>query len=83
MDRIGAEVDRRVDARLAQHGRGRAPAPARGSWTVLPLALGSTVLGIGAAGVILAADGRGGSAALVAFIWLIIGVINVSHSRRH
>jgi len=28
VERIGAEIDRRVDARLAQHGAGAAPAPA-------------------------------------------------------
>ena len=100
VERIGVEIDRRVDARLAQHGgqgtqpvppvqHGAPPAqrahsgqvshPASPSWPVIFLALGSmTIGGITAAAII---NDRG-SAALVALIWIVIGVINVTYARR-
>jgi hypothetical protein len=97
IERIGAEIDRRVDARLGQRGerlsqpgrpglRGRdgqlSPA-GRPSWAILILALGSMGLGIGAAGAVLSL-GKGSAQAflLVAVIWIIIGGINFSYSRR-
>ena len=101
VERISAEIDRRVDARLAQYGgqptqqvppephagppAQRAPGgqvshPASRSWPAILLALGSmTIGGITAAGII----NSHGSAALAAFIWIIIGVINVAYVRRH
>jgi hypothetical protein len=101
VERISAEIDRRVDARLAQHGgqptqhvppkphagppAQRAPGgqvshPASHPWPAILLALGSmTIGGITAAAVIHS----NGSAALAAFIWIIIGVINVAYVRRH
>ena len=101
VERISAEIDRRVDARLAQHGGqptqqippepragppaqrapgGQVSRPASHSWPAILLALGSmTIGGITAAGII----NSHGSAALAAFIWIIIGVINVAYVRRH
>jgi hypothetical protein len=101
VERISAEIDKRVDARLAQHSdqpaqhgppgqHGAPPAqrapggqvshPASHSWPAIFLALGSmTIGGIAAAGII----NSHGSAALAAFIWIIIGVINVAYVRRH
>ena len=89
VERIGDEIDRRVDARLAQHGVASAPArrasgqvtpAAPSSWPMIFLALGSmTIGGFTAAAVIHSS----GSAALAAFIWIIIGVINVAYVRRH
>jgi hypothetical protein len=90
VERIGDEIDRRVDAQLAQRGAGPAPAPAQhGSgqvtpaappaWPMIFLALGSmTIGGVTAAGVL----SSGGNAAVVALIWIIIGVINVAYARR-
>jgi hypothetical protein len=89
VERIGDEIDKRVDARLAQRGEtpvqrgsgrggqvGQASSP---SWPAIYLALGSmTIGGFTAAGVLSA----GGNAAVVALIWIIIGVINVAHTRR-
>ena len=47
------------------------------------LALGSMGIGIGVAGTVLpVADGSSGGYWLVALIWIIIGVINVSWARR-
>ncbi len=88
VERIGDEIDRRVDARLAQHGV--APAPAQRAsgqvtpatppaWPMIFLALGSmTIGGVTAAAVLHS----GGNAAVVALIWIIIGVINVAYARR-
>ena len=103
IDRIGEEIDRRVDARMGQsqpsasarrefHRPARpapppepaAPAaPARMSAASVVLALGSMGIGIGVAGTVLpVAGGNGGAYWLVALIWIIIGVINVSWARR-
>jgi len=84
VERIGDEIDRRVDARLTQ--RGAPPAPAQrasgqvtpaapASWPMIFLALGSMTT---AAGVL----GAGGNGAVVALIWIVIGVINVAYARR-
>jgi hypothetical protein len=96
IERIGEEIDKRVDARLGY--RGDRPAPrdrpayhdgggqlnpaARPAWSVIVLAFGSMGFGIAAAGAVLSL-GHQSSGALVALIWIIIGVINVSYSRRH
>jgi hypothetical protein len=96
VERIGAEVDRRVDARLAQAGYPRRPARAdrRGSFGAVVLGLGSMGLGIGASAVVLLGPNstatpsgisHGFSTAqsfLVLVVWLVIGVINVAYARR-
>jgi hypothetical protein len=88
VERIGDEIDRRIDARLAQGGAATAPAQrgagqvtpaAPPSWPMIFLALGSmTIGGITAAGVL----SSGGNGAVVALIWIVIGVINVAYARR-
>ncbi|MGO9160555.1 MAG: hypothetical protein ACLP7J_07545 [Streptosporangiaceae bacterium] len=95
VERIGAEVDRRVDARLAQAGYpSRRPARAsRGNFSAVLLALGSMGLGVGASALVLNASTHvgasavttavsGGQVFLVLVIWLVIGAINVSFRRR-
>jgi hypothetical protein len=107
IERIGEEIDRRVDARLGLAGH-PAPAPAPGLHFPAPglqppsapvakpaagrsvsvgsvvLALGSMGIGIGAAGTVLSLDsGSAGAVWLVLVIWIIIGTVNVSYSRRH
>jgi hypothetical protein len=107
IERIGEEIDRRVDARLGLAGH-PAPAPAAGLHFPAPglqpppapvakpaagrsvsvgsvvLALGSMGIGIGAAGTVLSLDnGSAGAIWLVLVIWIIIGAVNVSYSRRH
>jgi hypothetical protein len=87
VERIGAAIDKRVDAKLAQRGDGpaeRAPgskvSPAvRPSWTVIILGLGSMAIGGLTAVSLLNA---GASTALVVVIWIIIGVINVAYAQR-
>ncbi len=96
VERIGEEIDRRVDARLYGHLQPQAPAarlprrvpaPGRiGAGTVV-LALGSMGLAIGATAAVLhpgADQGQvsAGQAILVALIWIVIGVVNVTYARR-
>lgn len=100
VERIGDEIDRRVDARLYAHlrdtgasaGRRRpraqrteGAAPGRLGAGAVILALGSMGLAIGATGTVLHPGGgvHGGEGPLVALIWIVIGIINVSYARRH
>jgi len=101
VERIGDEIDKRVDARLAQYGgqpaRHIPPAPhsappaprspggqvspaARPPWSVVVLALGSMLMGVFASAAVLNSHGSG---AVVALVWVVIGVINVAYARRH
>jgi hypothetical protein len=57
VDRISAEIDRHVDARLAQHGR----QPGRAAWANVALGLGSAGLGLGATAVTLHASSVSGA----------------------
>ena len=97
VERIGQEIDRRIDARLSGQFRTPVPeqAPARlrrhraaddqgrlGFGQVV-LALGSMGLAVGATGVALhPGPGMAASAPLAALIWIVIAVINVAYARR-
>jgi hypothetical protein len=93
VERIGAEIDRRVDARLFGQLRAPAPAPApvspprgRSGLGSVVLALGSMGMGIGATAAVLhpgdpPGQVSGGSAFLIALIWTVIGIINVAYAR--
>ena len=98
VERIGEEIDRRVDARLFGHlqapGPGPAPRPRRvrepgrvGAGAVF-LGLGSTALAIGGTVAVLhPGDSPPGTVTfgqfmLVALIWIIVGVVNISYARR-
>ena len=96
VERIGEEIDRRVDARLYGHMQApapprqrRAPAPGRIGVGSVFLALGSMGMAIGSTAVVLhpgtSAPGTvtGGQSVLVAMIWIVIGVINVAYARRN
>jgi hypothetical protein len=79
IERIGAEIDRRVDARLAgpmrSPGRPRRP----GTFATLVMGLGSMGLGVGATAVVLSNAPSGGGTAtslMVLVIWIAIAVIN-------
>jgi hypothetical protein len=96
VDRIGAEIDKRVDARLGQRGGklarrardGQVSLAAGPSWTMVVLGLGSVGLGIGASAAVLSfsenymVSNPVTTPGLVALIWVIIGVINVAYARR-
>jgi hypothetical protein len=96
VERIGEEIDRRVDARLYAHLRDtsalaappsrRAPRsaePGRLGFAAVLLALGSMAMGIGATAVVFSPDNRiDPSAPLVALIWIVIAIVNVAYARR-
>ena len=88
IERIGAEIDRRVDARLGERGYS-APTPAapvhppstRPTAVPVVLALGSMLTAV--LGTVAAMKfGSNGSPALAALIWVVIGIVNVAYSRR-
>ena len=96
VERIGEEIDRRVDARLFGHLQ--APAPARPRRATVPgrlgvgrvfLALGSMGLAIGGTIAVLhpGDNPQGtmnfGQGVLVALIWIIIGVVNIAYANRN
>ena len=94
VERIGEEIDRRVDARLFGHVQAPAPSrprrvrePGRPGVAAVFLALGSMALAIGATAAVLhpgdnQGNVSGGQAVLVALIWIVIGVVNVAYARR-
>ena len=94
VERIGEEIDRRVDARLF----GQLQAPARPRRATVPgriglgrvfLALGSMGLAIGGTVAVLhPGDSPPGTVnfgqfLLVALIWIVIGVINIANAVRN
>ena len=96
VERIGEEIDKRIDARLygqppypQQPSRWRRePVPGRIGFGAVALGLGSMGLGIGATAAVLhPGDPAPGSASagaewLIVLIWLVIAAINVSYARR-
>ena len=92
VERIGAEIDRRVDARLSTVGR--QSTPSRPIWAPLALALGSIFAGLAASGIVLNGGASINSAGIVtrapssgqvgldALIWAVLGVINLAFLRR-
>jgi len=92
VERIGEEIDRRVDARLYSQAAyqdppprprlRREPVPGRLGFGTVVLALGSMSLAIGATAAVLhPGQASGGTGWLVALIWLVIGAINVAYAR--
>ena len=97
VERIGEEIDKRIDDRL--YGQGsyqaaprrprprREPVPWRMGFGAVVLALGSMGMGIGATAAVLhpgaAPPGQvsGGAAVLIALIWIVIGVVIVAYAR--
>jgi hypothetical protein len=87
VERIGAEIDKRVDARLAQRGDVPAQRPpggpvmpaAHSSWPGIVFGLGSMLMGVLATAAVL---NSGGTGAVVVLVWVIIGLINVAYTRR-
>ena len=96
VERIGEEIDRRVDARLFGHLQAPAPSrprrvrePGRPGVAAVFLALGSMGLAIGATAAVLhPGDSPPGTVTsgqfmLVALIWIVIGVVNAAYARRN
>jgi hypothetical protein len=91
VERIGAEVDKRVDARLGQRN-GPPPVPvtpatppARSQWPPVALALGSLLAGVAATAAAMANHSSKDPGPVVAtvFIWIAIAIINIAYTRRH
>jgi len=93
VERIGEEIDRRVDARLYGHAPYQAPrprlrrepVPGRVGFGAVVLALGSMGMAIGATAAVLhpgdsSGQVSGGAAVLIALIWIVIGVVNVAYA---
>jgi hypothetical protein len=84
IERIGSEIDKRVDAKLGHRDAARPSRPRQpGS-----IGFGTAIVALGSIGIggIVSANimsNPRSSAALVAFIWVVIAVINVAYARRH
>ena len=96
VERIGEEIDRRVDARLYNQAARQAPpprprlrrepVPGRMGFGAVVLALGSMGMAIGATAAVLhpgdsSGQVSGGAAVVIALIWIVIGVVNVAYAR--
>ncbi|HEY9243767.1 MAG TPA: hypothetical protein VIP48_17420 [Streptosporangiaceae bacterium] len=82
LDKVGREIDARVDARLAQqqvapppeqHGRGHSGSP-------MTLAIVSMALGIPLSAIAVSAGAHPVGLPGLLVIWLVIGVINVAYN---
>jgi hypothetical protein len=91
VDRVGREIDARVDARLAQAAARPAaqqpaphpPAPrAPKPVSVLVLALGSIALGIPLSAIVLAVGTHPAGFAGLLVIWIAITVINLGYASK-
>jgi len=95
VERIGEEIDRRVDARLFGHLQAptpskprRAPVPGRIGVGRVFLGLGSMGLAVGGTVAVLhPGDNPPGTVhfgqfLLVALIWIVIGLINIANANR-
>jgi hypothetical protein len=95
VERIGEEIDRRVDAHMFGHLQAPAPprrrerAPGRLGAAPVLLALGSMGLAIGGTAAVLHPGDNPpgtilpGQEVLVALIWLVIAAINIAYARRN
>jgi hypothetical protein len=96
VERIGEEIDRRVDARLFGHVQApapprprRAPAPGRIGVGRVFLGLGSMGLAVGGTAAVLhPGDSPPGTVSagqflLVALIWIVIGAVNIAYASRN
>ena len=94
VERIGEEIDKRVDARL--YGQApyqsprprlrREPVPGRIGFGAVVLGLGSMGMAIGATAAVLhpgdsSGQVSGGATVAIVLIWMVIGVINVAYAR--
>jgi hypothetical protein len=81
LDRVGQEIDARVDARLAEASRAQQPAEQPGAKGSFALAICSMAFGIPITAILL--NGRNSVGIGGVFIvWLAIAIINVAYTRR-
>ena len=91
VDRVGREIDARVDARLAQAAAqplaaqrmATPPAPRTPKpFSVMALALGSIALGIPLTAIVVAAGKQPAGFAGLVVIWVAIAVINLGYAAK-
>jgi hypothetical protein len=86
VDRIGEEIDRRVEARVRTLERQPAPVVVeqhRGNGGAVGVVLVSLIFGTGATSVVVGEPGAGvAHVFMVALIWIAIAVINIAYARR-
>jgi hypothetical protein len=94
VERIGEEIDKRVDARLFGQMRqpvprpSREPVPGRVGFGAVVLAIGSMSMALGGTAIVLHPGNNGGAGVsgsqlvLVALIWIVIAAINVAYAKR-
>ena len=89
VDRVGREIDARVDARLAQAAarplQPVAPAPVQRApkqFSPLAMALGSITLGIPASAIAVAAGSHPAGIWGLLVVWIAIAVINLGYAAR-
>jgi len=90
VERIGKEIDARVDARLAQasahpapaHPASAHPAPAPKQFNVQVMALGSIALGIPISGIAVAAGSHPAGIWGLLVVWIAIAAINIGYAMR-
>jgi hypothetical protein len=80
VDRIGREIDARVDARLAQASAHTWPAPKH--LNVTAMALGSIALGIPISGIAVAAGSHPAGLWGLLVVWIAIAAINIGYAFR-
>ena len=91
VERIGEEIDKRVDARMYGQVPYQTPprprlrresVPGRVGFGAVVLALGSMGMAVGATATVLhPGQASGGMQWLVALIWIVIGAVNVAYAR--
>jgi hypothetical protein len=81
LERLGPEIDARVDARVARELEARDPRP-RGKASMSPagMALGSIALGIPITAIVATSGDHPVGFAGVLVVWLAIAVINVAYA---
>lgn len=90
VERIGKEIDARVDARLAQasahpapaHPASAHPAPAPKQFNVQVMALGSIALGIPISAIAVAAGSHPAGIWGLLVVWIAIAAINIGYAMR-
>ena len=82
LDKVGREIDARVDARLAQQQGGQLPARYRRGQSGSPMALAivSMVLGIPISAIAVAAGTHPAGFMGLLVVWIAIAVINVAYN---
>jgi hypothetical protein len=80
LDKVGREIDARVDARLAQQQVAQPPVQRGQSGSPMTLAIVSMVLGIPISAIVVSAGAHPAGVTGLLIVWLAIGVINVAYN---